>query len=225
MGTAGNLSLLFLLTLACSGPAVTDSQQTPMTTRTIGFENRRIHYLEAGAKAAGEPSVVLLHGARFSSQTWADLGTLDTLAGAGFHVVAPDLPGFGKSTGDPPADRAGFFRGLLDELGLQKIALLSPSMSGSYAIPFLLEYPDRVTHFLPVAPVGIPANIAALRRLEVPTLALWGETDHIVPVTVGQQLAAAMPNAELRVFAGAPHPCYLDATREFHEAILEFLAR
>lgn len=40
----------------------------------------------------GARNVLLLHGAKYSAQTWEDLGTLAVLADAGFRVAAVDLP-------------------------------------------------------------------------------------------------------------------------------------
>lgn len=46
--------------------------------------------------SAAEPgaarNVLLLHGAKYSAQTWQELGTLSLLADAGFRVAAVDLP-------------------------------------------------------------------------------------------------------------------------------------
>lgn len=42
-------------------------------------------------------SVLLLHGARYTSSTWVDLGTLTALANAGYRAVAVDLPAHGSS--------------------------------------------------------------------------------------------------------------------------------
>lgn len=38
-------------------------------------------------------SILLLHGIRFSSETWLNLQTLSKLAEVGYHAVAIDLPG------------------------------------------------------------------------------------------------------------------------------------
>lgn len=40
----------------------------------------------------GARNVLLLHGAKYSAQTWLDLGTLSLLAGEGYRVAAVDLP-------------------------------------------------------------------------------------------------------------------------------------
>jgi pimeloyl-ACP methyl ester carboxylesterase len=42
-------------------------------------------------------SILLLHGARYTSSTWVDLGTLNALANAGCRAVAVDLPAHGSS--------------------------------------------------------------------------------------------------------------------------------
>ena len=213
--------LLALIVLSCQQPG--HSAPPAMNAREVTVEGCRLHYLESGFRVEGKSNVLLLHGARFSSRTWEELGTLDTLAAAGHRVIALDLPGFGQSTGEPPANRARFLQSFLEALDVDTVALVTPSMSGGYAIPFLLEHPERVSLFLPVAPVGVPQSLEALSSVDVPTLALWGENDQIVPVEIGRQLVGAMPDARIEVFPDAPHPCYLEATEAFHETILKFL--
>ncbi len=219
----------------CGNPEVQQTS-TVMESRRVTVDSCDLHYLEvtppvhAGVnpdqpgRNAQRQTVVLLHGARFSAETWRELGTLEVLADAGFRVLALDLPRFGKSTGEPPFDRAGFLAKALIQLNAVPCALLSPSMSGGYALPYLLQHPDRISHFLPVAPVGIQNNLEGLAKVSVPTLALWGENDQVIPLDLGRLLVQTMPNAELRVFADAPHPCYLQATEEFHSAVIDFMA-
>jgi pimeloyl-ACP methyl ester carboxylesterase len=176
LGTAAASALLFALGLGCNEATVSGSEQQLMTTHKMTFQGRELHYLEAAFGEGTEPTILLLHGASFSSQTWADLGTLEVLAGAGHHVIALDLPGFGQSTGPSPENPAAFLDRLLDQFGVNRM------------------------------------------------LALWGGEDRLISTDVGRQLTAAMPNAELRVFPAAPHPCYLEATEAFHRAVLDFLA-
>ncbi|CAM9847682.1 unnamed protein product, partial [Ectocarpus sp. 13 AM-2016] len=45
-----------------------------------------------GEEAGAVRNVLLLHGAKFSAQTWQDLGTLSLLATNGFRVAAVNLP-------------------------------------------------------------------------------------------------------------------------------------
>src|SRR5712691_6170296 len=57
----------------------------------------RMHVLEAGFKAAGRPLVLLLHGFPEIAYSWRKV--MLPLAEAGFHVVAPDQRGYGRTTG------------------------------------------------------------------------------------------------------------------------------
>lgn len=59
----------------------------------------KLFFQTAGPQTAdtSKGTVLLLHGAKFSSQTWVDLGTMAQLARSGYQVVAIDLPGFGRS--------------------------------------------------------------------------------------------------------------------------------
>lgn len=60
--------------------------------RTTSVEGVEIFYREAGEK--GAPVVVLLHGFPSSSHMYRNL--IPALANH-YHVIAPDLPGFGLS--------------------------------------------------------------------------------------------------------------------------------
>lgn len=42
---------------------------------------------------SGKFSVLFLHGMRFSSKTWSDIGTLQLIDAMGLNAVAIDLPG------------------------------------------------------------------------------------------------------------------------------------
>src|SRR3954468_1122387 len=57
----------------------------------------RMHVLEAGDKAPGRPCVLLLHGFPELAYSWRKV--MLPLAAAGYHVIAPDQRGYGRTTG------------------------------------------------------------------------------------------------------------------------------
>ena len=61
--------------------------------------------------------------------------------------------GYGDSKGEVK-DPAAFLEGVQDLLKLHNPVIVSPSMSGKFSLPFLVEYPEKVKGFVPVAPVG-----------------------------------------------------------------------
>ncbi|MBV9825066.1 MAG: alpha/beta fold hydrolase [Alphaproteobacteria bacterium] len=81
----------------------------------------RVHLLEAGFETPGRPLVVLLHGFPELAYSWRKV--MPVLAAAGFHAVAPDLRGYGRTTGwsaDFDADLRPFrlLNSVRDTLGL-----------------------------------------------------------------------------------------------------------
>jgi pimeloyl-ACP methyl ester carboxylesterase len=57
----------------------------------------RMHVLEAGFETRGRPCVLLLHGFPELSFSWRKV--MPALADAGYHVIAPDQRGYGRTTG------------------------------------------------------------------------------------------------------------------------------
>ena len=62
-----------------------------------GINGLRMHVLEAGFETAGRPCVLLLHGFPELSFSWRKV--MPDLAEAGYHVIAPDQRGYGRTTG------------------------------------------------------------------------------------------------------------------------------
>src|SRR6266851_5542046 len=56
-----------------------------------------VHMLEAGFEIPGRPAVLLLHGFPELAYSWRKV--MLPLAAAGYHVIAPDQRGYGRTTG------------------------------------------------------------------------------------------------------------------------------
>ena len=75
------------------------------STLPAGIRSRRIanvngltvHILEAGYETSGRPAVLLLHGFPELAYSWRKV--MLPLASAGYHVIAPDQRGYGRTTG------------------------------------------------------------------------------------------------------------------------------
>jgi pimeloyl-ACP methyl ester carboxylesterase len=66
--------------------------------RTISNVNGlTVHVLESGYEVPGRPGVLLLHGFPELAYSWRKI--MPPLAAAGYHVIAPDRRGFGRTTG------------------------------------------------------------------------------------------------------------------------------
>lgn len=204
---------------AASRPKVAVTDPALIVERRVEVAGRPVLILEAG-KGDG-PDLLLLHGAAFRAETWRELGTLSLAAAEGLHVVAVDLPGYG----DTPRSQLGrgeFLAALIEALELETPTVVSPSMSGSFTLPVLLEHPELLGGWVAVAPAGVSEPPEGLGSLDLPTLVVWGSEDSVFPLEQGRRLAQTIPGAELLVLEGAQHPCYLNHPELFHERVLAF---
>jgi pimeloyl-ACP methyl ester carboxylesterase len=62
-----------------------------------GINGLRMHVLEAGFETSGRPCVLLLHGFPELAYSWRKV--MPVLADAGYHVIAPDQRGYGRTSG------------------------------------------------------------------------------------------------------------------------------
>jgi pimeloyl-ACP methyl ester carboxylesterase len=95
--------------------------------------------------AAGLPAVVMIHGAGMDHIVW----TLParSLSHRGRAVLAPDLPGHGRSDGPALtgiAEMAAWIIRLLDAAGIQQAALVGHSMGSLIALETAAKAPQRV---------------------------------------------------------------------------------
>ncbi|XP_051567952.1 putative protein-lysine deacylase ABHD14B [Myxocyprinus asiaticus] len=173
--------------------------------------------------------VLLLHGIRFSSQNWRDIGTLEAVAAAGHRAVAIDLPGLGQSKAVNAPAPVGqlapgvFLRQLCEGLQTGPVVIISPSLSGMYSLPFLCQHSEQVKAYIPVAPI-CTEKISAEQYSGIltPTLIVYGDQDTQLG-EVSLSNLSQLPNHKVVVMKGAGHPCYLDDPATWHKAILDFL--
>jgi pimeloyl-ACP methyl ester carboxylesterase len=106
-----------------------------------------------------QPAVVLLHGAGFDHSTWALHSRW--FAHHGFGVLAPDLPGHGRSSGAPLptiADMADWTAALLDAAGSAKAKLVGfhgiadCARTAARHPAKVLAWPDRTAATMTVGP-------------------------------------------------------------------------
>lgn len=65
----------------------------------------------------------------------------------------------------------------------------------------------------------------AVASIQLPTLALVGQHDRIIPPERGRELAKRIPNTQLVEIAGVGHLSYIENPEAFNESILNFLAQ
>jgi pimeloyl-ACP methyl ester carboxylesterase len=120
---------------------------TAIKYRSAEIDDLKVFYREAGAASA--PALLLLHGFPSASHMFRDL--IPLLADR-FHIVAPDLPGFGQS--DIPArskfaytfDRiAGVIDRFTEVIGLKRFAVYVFDYGAPTGFRIAVEHPDRIT--------------------------------------------------------------------------------
>ncbi len=120
---------------------------TQTTYRTVDVDGFEIFYREAGQRS--KPTLLLLHGFPTSSHMFRDL--IPRLA-EDFHLVAPDLPGFGLSAIPAPQDFTYSFANLAkvmgrftEVIGLERFALYIFDYGAPTGLRLALAHPERVT--------------------------------------------------------------------------------
>uniref|UniRef100_UPI00359018D2 protein ABHD14A-like n=1 Tax=Myxine glutinosa TaxID=7769 RepID=UPI00359018D2 len=179
------------------------------------------------SKSMGK-EILFLHGQVFSSQVWEDTGALTFLAEHGFRSVAVDLPGHGLS--EPlqilkdDKSRASFLLALIKALRMQQTVLVSPSMSGMYSLPFLMEYSQYLSAFIPIAPAYTEYySTVAYKSVQTRTLIAYGDADTGLGEESLKHLML-LPNHEIFKIPQAKHAAYVDQPILFQEKISTFLS-
>ena len=162
-------------------------QAAPAQGRWLHAHDVDLYVQEFGDPAA--PPLVLTHGTGAWSGTWDQ--NVQAMTGAGYRVIAVDLPPFGFSTRPVAHDysRTGQARrilGLIDALKLGPVTLLGHSYGGGPAAEAAMLQPDRVRHLILVdaaiglveqtapAESGLVASLSGIRPLRTALIATVG---------------------------------------------------
>ena len=201
-------------------PEETMTESSATGRVTVDVDGTGLSAIDVGPRR--EEAVLLLHGARFSAETWQDLGTLQRLVSDGTRAIALDLPGYGASPAAPSIPPARVLEGVLDALGVRRAVVVAPSMGGCFLAPFAARHAERLAGVVPVAPACADDFVGPS---DVPARIVWGGADRVFPVEGAGRLAERFPGAEVEVFPGADHPCYLDEPERFHRLLTDFVER
>ncbi|MGO9422131.1 alpha/beta fold hydrolase [Roseiarcus sp.] len=131
----------------------------PASSRTIQAGGREIFVTESGEG----PPLLMLHGGGPGATGMSNFSrNIPTLANR-FRVIAPDLPGYGRSSKgldrkDPFGELARVMLGLLDALGVEKAHLLGNSLGGSCALRLAREAPEHADRLVLLGPGGIDTS-------------------------------------------------------------------
>jgi haloacetate dehalogenase len=154
-----------------------------MNTNTVTVVNHtrrangiRQHYLDAGSG----PVVVLLHGFPETSFAWRY--QIPVLARK-YRVIAPDLRGYGEtdkpSNGYDKRNMACDLVALLDELGIEKIALAGHDRGARVATRFAKDHPNRLDRLVVLD--NVPTRLVAQNMSPQVARAYWFFMFHLVP--------------------------------------------
>jgi pimeloyl-ACP methyl ester carboxylesterase len=143
----------------------------------------RLHVTEAGQ--GGRP-IMLVHG--FTADAAEVAGVVDPLSELGWHAVAPDLRGHGRSPRPTDPDDYSFdlmaadVVALADDLGWDRFVLLGHSMGGAVAQLVALDHPERLAGLVLAStfhgPVpGITMDLVELGRWVVREAGMAGLAD------------------------------------------------
>ncbi len=125
--------------------------------KSVQAAGQEIWYLEGGARPDAQ-SVLMLHGFAGDKQNWNDVGQL--LIDRGYHLVVPDLPGFGQNQKHPDlsydvTSQTKRVRAFVQKIGLESFHLVGHSVGGSIAAAIAYSAPKQVASLTLIEPFGV----------------------------------------------------------------------
>lgn len=116
-------------------------------------ESLGLHFIHERSEREDAIPILFLHGWPSTSLEWEKiihpLAHPEDNSQPAFHVVAPDIPGFGfspapKAPGLGPAEHATVFASLMAQLGYDRYVLYSTDLGTVVAMSYIVDYADRI---------------------------------------------------------------------------------
>lgn len=153
LGVAAGGTYLFAPDLLVKADAARKAMSAHLEKQTIVAGDTTWSYYEGG----NGPTIVLLHGFAANKETWLDMakGLSDH-----FHVVIPDLPGWGESSRNDGGDygipaQAARMESFATALNMKGFLLVGHSMGGAIAGVYASEHPERVGSLVLMSSLGL----------------------------------------------------------------------
>ncbi len=129
------------------------------------------------------PAIVFLHGAGMDHSVWALLAR--SFAHHGYGVLAPDLPGHGRSVGVPLpsiAALADWTAALIDAAGVERARIVGHSMGSLVALETAARHPGKITALgliATAAPMRVSDDLLNAAKTNdhaaIDMMSIWGE--------------------------------------------------
>ncbi|MBL9070714.1 MAG: alpha/beta fold hydrolase [Sphingopyxis sp.] len=123
--------------------------------KSVVVEGRAWPYLEGGDPA--KPTLLLVHGFSGDKDNWSFLAPYLT---RDYHIIAPDLPGFGENERNPDlaydiTAQTARLKAFVDALRLDRPHVAGNSMGGWIALRYALDYPGALASLILLNNAGI----------------------------------------------------------------------
>jgi pimeloyl-ACP methyl ester carboxylesterase len=136
-----------------------------MVQKSVPVDGRSWPYLEGGDPS--KPLLLLVHGFAGDKDNWSMIAPYLT---RDYHVIAPDLPGFGENERNPDLAydlqaQTARLKAFADMLGLERPHVAGNSMGGWIALRYAIDYPGALASLTLLDNAGVNgANESPLQQ-------------------------------------------------------------
>ena len=188
------------------------SDPTPTVTRLLGLASRHVSCFDGATTVwhswgSGHP-LMLLHGGSGSWTHW--LRNIEPLTEAGYHVIVPDIPGFGESDiaksggNDAPGVIEPLWSGYTSLFQAEPCQIMGFSFGAMVAVLMAKAKPDLAQNLILVAPPGLGLRSPAFPVRSWKHLSDWSAIAPIVKHNLSLQMLhqpSALDEETLRIHA------------------------